>query len=258
MENFDSFTEGNVKQPAIRSCMNTNSANTNNLTSSDNVMLPSGDATNNDQYNSSLNRLKSETNINEVDIDKEVDENYTSTSMSSRSNSSCISDPNPSDSENPKSSEIQQAISVAAMLQHGANESLQENIQPYSESNEEGYDSDSEQVDETKLLEFMLQNSQSQEEFHNQYDQLTSSLKEGSSEKLSTETCLSETNNHTTLDNLNSSSALSEQTSETEKQCWICFASEKDDPSAVWTSPCRYVSYQGSNIRGVENCLNFY
>ena len=61
MENFDSFTEGNVKQPAIRSCMNTNSANTNTRTSSDNVMLPSGDATNNDQYNSSLTRLKSET-----------------------------------------------------------------------------------------------------------------------------------------------------------------------------------------------------
>ena len=243
MENFDSFTEGNVKQPAIRSCMNTNSANTNNLTSSDNAMLPSGDATNNDQYNSSLNRLKPETNINESDIDKEIDENYTSTSMSSRSNSSCISDPNPSDFENQKSSEVQQAISVAAMLQHGANESLQENIQPYSESNEEGYDSDSEQVDETKLLEFMLQNSQSQEEFHNQYDQLTSSLKEGSSDKLSSETCLSETNNQTTLDNLNSSSALSEQTSEIEKQCWICFASEKDDPSAVWTSPCRYASY---------------
>merc|ERR1712088_1121502 len=145
----------------------------------------------------------------------------------------------PSDSKLPQSAEIQQALSVAAMLQHGTDESFQENGLPYSESNEEGYDSDSEQVDETKLLEFMLQNSQSQEEFHNQYDQLTSSLKEGSSEKLSTETCLSETNNHTTLDNLNSSSALSEQTSEIEKQCWICFASENDDPSAVWTSPCR-------------------
>ena len=24
-----------------------------------------------------------------------------------------------------------------------------------------------------------------------------------------------------------------------EKHCWVCFASEEDDPSASWTSPCR-------------------
>jgi len=76
-------------------------------------------------------------------------------------------------------------------------------------------------------------------EFHNQYDQLTSSLKDDSSEKLTNETRLSETNLPTVLDNLNSSSALSEQNSQDEKQCWVCFASEKDDTSAVWTSPCR-------------------
>ncbi len=27
---------------------------------------------------------------------------------------------------------------------------------------------------------------------------------------------------------------------EDEKHCWVCFASEEDDPTAVWTHPCRY------------------
>ena len=25
------------------------------------------------------------------------------------------------------------------------------------------------------------------------------------------------------------------------KHCWVCFASEEDDPQAQWTHPCRYV-----------------
>ena len=24
-----------------------------------------------------------------------------------------------------------------------------------------------------------------------------------------------------------------------EKNCWVCFASEEDDPSASWTHPCK-------------------
>ena len=24
-----------------------------------------------------------------------------------------------------------------------------------------------------------------------------------------------------------------------EKNCWVCFASEEDDPSALWTHPCK-------------------
>jgi hypothetical protein len=27
-----------------------------------------------------------------------------------------------------------------------------------------------------------------------------------------------------------------------EKQCWVCFALEEDDPTAVWTHPCRSVA----------------
>ena len=240
MEELDSFTEGKNTQNAIRSCLNSNSAKSNNVSSMDNDIsfsghapLASGDANN-------INELASESHQNTNDADKEIEKNYTSTTISSRSDSSSMSEQIPSDSKLPRSAEIQQAISVAAMLQHGTDESFQENGLPYSESNEEGYDSEEEQLDETKLLEFMLQNSQSQEEFHNQYDQLTSSLKDDSSEKLTSETRLSETNLPTVLDNLNSSSALSEQNSQDEKQCWVCFASEKDDTSAVWTSPCRY------------------
>ena len=26
---------------------------------------------------------------------------------------------------------------------------------------------------------------------------------------------------------------------EEEKHCWVCFASEEDDPLAQWTHPCR-------------------
>lgn len=26
---------------------------------------------------------------------------------------------------------------------------------------------------------------------------------------------------------------------EDEKQCWVCFANEEDDPQAVWVHPCR-------------------
>lgn len=26
---------------------------------------------------------------------------------------------------------------------------------------------------------------------------------------------------------------------EDERQCWVCFASDEDDPTAVWTHPCR-------------------
>ena len=240
MEELDSFTEGKSTQNAIRSCLNSNSAKSNNVSSMDNDIsfsghapLASGDANN-------INELASENHQNTNEADKEIEENYTSTTISSRSDSSSMSEQIPSDSKHPRSAEIQQAISVAAMLQHGTDESFQENGLPHSESNEEGYDSEEEQLDETKLLEFMLQNSQSQEEFHNQYDQLTSSLKDDSSEKLTSETRLSETNLPTVLDNLNSSSALSEQNSQDEKQCWVCFASEKDDTSAVWTSPCRY------------------
>ena len=25
------------------------------------------------------------------------------------------------------------------------------------------------------------------------------------------------------------------------KHCWVCFASEEDDPQAQWTHPCKYV-----------------
>lgn len=239
MEELDSFTEGKNTHTAIRSCLNSNTADNKNMSSMENdkpfsehSMLASGDANN-------INELASESGHNINDIDKEMDDNYTSTTISSRSNSSSISEQNQSVLQLQESAEIQQAISVAAMLQHGADEHLQENVLPYSESNEEGYDSE-EQIDETKLLEFMLQNSQSQEEFHNQYDQLTSSLKDDSSDKLTSETRLSETNIPTVLDTSNSSGALNEQTSLDEKQCWVCFASEKDDISAVWTSPCRY------------------
>ena len=28
---------------------------------------------------------------------------------------------------------------------------------------------------------------------------------------------------------------------EEEKQCWVCFANEEDDPTAVWVHPCKYV-----------------
>ena len=28
---------------------------------------------------------------------------------------------------------------------------------------------------------------------------------------------------------------------EEEKQCWVCFATEEDDPTAVWVHPCKYV-----------------
>lgn len=162
MEEIDSFTEGKVKQPALRSCINTNDPKGNNLPLFDSTTLASGDTSNVDQYNSSNNKLNTEISLSGNTEDKELEENYASTTMSSRSNSSSMSEQNVLELERQQSSEIEQAISVAAMLQHGVEDSFQEqaNVQPYSESNEEGYDSDAgeEQIDDSKLLEFMLQN----------------------------------------------------------------------------------------------------
>ena len=90
-----------------------------------------------------------------------------------------------------QSPEVEQAISVAGLLQHRAdNEPLHRNDNPILDSNEEGYDSEDykDEANDAKLLEFMLQNSQSQEDFHHQYDQLTSSLQEDSSDKILNET----------------------------------------------------------------------
>lgn len=32
---------------------------------------------------------------------------------------------------------------------------------------------------------------------------------------------------------------LAEREAKEEKQCWVCFAVEEDDPAALWTHPCR-------------------
>ena len=39
---------------------------------------------------------------------------------------------------------------------------------------------------------------------------------------------------------------------EEEKQCWVCFATEEDDPTAVWVHPCKYVLAK----EGSSSCMN--
>ena len=76
MEEIDSFTERNVKQPTLRSCINTNDSKGNNVPLLDNTTLASGDATNVDQYNSSYNKLNTEISKNGNSEGKNVEENY--------------------------------------------------------------------------------------------------------------------------------------------------------------------------------------
>merc|ERR1719479_55350 len=118
---------------------------------------------------------------NDNAVDTDIDEsNYASTSVSSRSDSSSVCEQNVQNREKVPVSDVEKAISVAALLQHGSQEQPQGHPDHYSDSNEEGYDSEDEakEINDSKLLEFMLQNSQSQEDFHHQYDQLTSSLQD--------------------------------------------------------------------------------
>ena len=136
----------------------------------------------------------------------------------------------------------EEAISVAALLQHGTREgTLPRNGNLLSESNEEGYDSENEEeVNDAKLLEFMLRDSESQEDFHHQYDELTSSLQDQSPGKIQSETNgLSEMHVPNADGSVNSSGVVTDDSVQNEKQCWVCFASEEDDTTAVWTSPCR-------------------
>lgn len=245
MEELDTFTEGAVKQPALRTCINAN--NTSNIgtpsldsTASLRVLSPlaSGDTSNVEARNHSHDRLSPDICQNGDAVDTN---NYASTTVSSRSTSSSMSEQT-LETENQQSLEVEQAISAAALLQHGTDEPFEINEHPFSESNEEGYDSEDEdeEINDSKLLEFMLQNSQSQEDFHNQYDQLTSSLQGDSSEKIQDEPQrLSEIDIPTVLDNINSSTSVTDQSTQNEKQCWVCFASEEDDTTAVWASPCR-------------------
>ena len=248
MEELDTFTEGTVKQPALRTCIN--ATNTSNIgtpsldsTASLRVLPPiaSGDTSNVEARNHSHDRLSPDICQNGDGIDTN---NYASTTVSSRSTSSSMSEQILETVENQQSIEVEEAISAAALLQHGADdEPFEINVHPFSESNEEGYDSEEEdeEINDAKLLEFMLQNSQSQEDFHNQYDQLASTLQGDSSEKIQNEPQrLSEMDIPTVLDNMNSSTSVTDQSIQNEKQCWVCFASEEDDTSAVWASPCRY------------------
>ena len=251
MEGLDPFTEGSVKQNTLRTCINTNSVTSNDASDLDNSsslrLFPSrgsGDAANEEHCNYSHDRLSSDICQNGNTVENDVEErNFASTTVSSPSDSSSTSGQVGQSREHEQSPEVEQAISVAGLLQHRAdNEPLHRSDNPILDSNEEGYDSEDykDGANDAKLLEFMLQNSQSQEDFHHQYDQLTSSLQEDSSDKILNETQgLSEIEVSTILDDVNYSNSVSDQSTQNEKQCWVCFASEEDDTTAMWTSPCR-------------------
>ena len=254
MEELDTFTEG--KQPGLRTCINTNTTSSNDTCVNGNdgpmrVLSSPRNVDTSNVENTEYSSIGQNPDIcqNDNAVDTDIDEsNYASTSVSSRSDSSSVCEQNVQNREKVPVSEVEKAISVAALLQHGSQEQPQGHPDHYSDSNEEGYDSEDEakEINDSKLLEFMLQNSQSQEDFHHQYDQLATSVQESSVEKVQSEQRLSDLdisnlNVSTNIDNVNLSNSISEQSSQSEKQCWVCFASEEDDTSAVWTSPCRLV-----------------
>lgn len=252
MDELNTLTEGKVKQPALRTCINTTGLTNNGTQSLDTTAslrvfpsLGSENKTYLEDCDSSHNRLSHDVSQNGNDVDEDVNENaYTSTAVSSHSNCSSMSEQTAQTAGHEQAAALEQAISVAALLQHGTEEApFQRNGNLLSESNEEGYDSeDDEEINDAKLLEFMLKDSQSQEDFHHQYDELTSSLQGEPAEKIQNETkCLSEINMPTGSNNVNSASAASDDSAQNEKQCWVCFASEEDDTSAMWTAPCRHV-----------------
>ncbi len=52
-----------------------------------------------------------------------------------------------------------------------------------------------------------------------------------------------------------------EEAEEEEKSCWVCFASESDEPSAQWTHPCRYNLHTSTlcfNDSGKLNLQNWF
>ena len=256
MDEINNFTDGQVKQPALRTCISTNSVTNNGTPLSDsNASLgrfPSSGSENN-TYVEDVNchsKLSQTISQNSNDSDEDVNENnYISSAASSNTNFSNMSEQETQASGHENDIAVDKSISVAELLQHGTEEEpLQRNGNIFSESNEEGYDSeDEEEINDAKLLEFMLRDSKSQEDFHHQYDELTSALQVKPEEKIQTESKpLSEINMPTRLNNENSVGLRSDDSSQAEKQCWVCFASEEDDTSAMWTAPCRFVRLYSS------------
>ena len=237
MEELEKFAEGKGIQPDLHARITSNGV-------SRNVTEPLIDSTSlvdeskntfEDCDDVAHSRVRPDLSQKGDEVEKEVNSN-------SYSNSNEVSsDLNPQPIMDQQSSVAEEAVSVAALLQHATDEATpQRNGNLLSESNEEGYDSEDEEINDAKLLEFMLRDSQSQEDFHQQYDELTSSIQDQSPGKIQSETNgLSEMHVPNTDGSVNSSGVVTDDSVQNEKQCWVCFASEEDDTSAIWTSPCR-------------------
>jgi hypothetical protein len=88
------------------------------------------------------------------------------------------------------------------------------------DTNEEGYDSDEddEVINDARLLASMLRESENHEP--------------PTSNNLTIQQLMQE-NNVVIPQNAMQIEAADE------KHCWVCFASEEDDPTAIWAHPCR-------------------
>ena len=114
MEELDTFTEGTVKQPALRTCINTNNTSNVSTPSSDSTVslrvLPpfaSGDTSNVEASNHSHDRLSPDICQNGDGIDTN---NYASTTVSSRSTSSSMSEQMLETTENQQSIEVELSL----------------------------------------------------------------------------------------------------------------------------------------------------
>ena len=74
-----------------------------------------------------------------------------------------------------------------------------------SEDGEEGYDTDQDETEETIQEVVVVMNNAAPE----------------------------------TQNNVNNHVQVVDQQNLDEKNCWVCFASEEDDPSASWAHPCK-------------------